>query len=166
MPSLSVSADPAQALPGAVVRFTVVVGNPTDIAVPPTTITTDLAVLAEFVSLATTRGDASYNAGRHAVSLHLQSVAPGETITLTIEVRLADTATAGTPVAAISTASVGGFNCARAATSVTITPAGIPVTGFGPGPAELMVLGTAGLGLLAALLLAGGVVLRRTARRN
>jgi len=166
VPSLALSADPAQALPGATVRFTAVVGNPTEIAVPPATITTDLAVLAEFVGVSASRGDTSYNAARHSVSLHFESLAPGETISLTIEVRLADTATAGDPIAAISTASVGGFNCARAVTSVTVTPAGIPVTGFGPGPVELMVMGTAGLGLLAGLLLAGGAVLRRTARRN
>jgi hypothetical protein len=98
--------------------------------------------------------------------LTVTGLAPGETVTLNIEVRLAATAPAGTQVAAITTANVAGFSCVQASTAVTITPAGIPVTGFGPGPVELAVLGGVGLGLLAGLLLLGRGLARWVARRR
>jgi hypothetical protein len=166
VPSLSMSAAPAQALPGATVRYTVELGNPSTTAIPSITTQTVLAAAAEFVSVSASQGEASYDAATHMVVLTVASLAPGQTITLTIEVLLSATATAGSQIPAITSANQAGFDCVRAATNVTLTPAGIPVTGFGPGPRELMVMGLGGLSALSVLLLAGWTVMRRTVRRS
>jgi hypothetical protein len=157
---------PPQARPGELIVYTVLLGNPRQAEIASVTTTTSLGALAEYVSANASQGTPSYDAGSHSVVLTVTGLAPGETVTLNIEVRLAATAPAGTQVAAITTANVAGFSCVQASTAVTITPAGIPVTGFGPGPVELAVLGGVGLGLLAGLLLLGRGLARWVARRR
>jgi hypothetical protein len=165
-PSLAMSAAPGQALPGSLVTYTLQIGNPSPSGIPSVTTTTGLAAAAEFVSVSTSQGQASYDAATHTVVFTITALAPGETVTLTIEVRLAATAPAGTQVTAITSATLAGVDCVQAATGVTITPAGIPVTGFGPGPRELMLMGLAALGGVGALLAAGWVIMRRAVRQR
>jgi hypothetical protein len=166
LPNLTMAASPAQGLPGGLLRFTVQVSNPHGGDIPAATIATELSSLAEFVGATATVGQAAYDPATRTVSLVLPALTPGQNVTLTIEVRVAANAPAGSQVTAASNAIVEGFSCLRSAASMTVTPAGIPVTGFGPGPQELMGLLLAGLGVAGAGLAAGWVVAGRVARRQ
>jgi hypothetical protein len=117
--------------------------------------------LAEYIDATATQGTPAFQAGANSINLLIGSLAPGQTVEFVIQVRLSATAAPGSLVTAAASTVQSGLTCRQASGAITITPAGIPVTGIGPGPREIAVMLTALLGLAALLGLGARVVLAR-----
>jgi hypothetical protein len=166
LPTLAISAAPAQGLPGGQSVLTVRASNPHTSDVSTLSLTTSLSPGATVVGARSNLGQPSFQPGGNSVTLVVDSLPAGQTVELVIDVRLADNVAPGGTVSASVNATVMGFACVQASTALTITPAGIPVTGAGPGWGELRVMLFAALTLAAGSLWAGRLVLRkRLARR-
>ena len=87
LPTLTVSAAPAQALPGAEVVYTVRVANPHAANLTQVSLATSFTGLAEFVSTTATQGQPLHSAGTNSVSLALASLGSGQSVEMTIRVR-------------------------------------------------------------------------------
>jgi hypothetical protein len=166
LPTLTVSADPGQALPGTEVAFTVVINNPHNVAITDVTVSTSLGALAEYLGASANQGQPAYQAGNNSIVLAVGTLAPGQTVQMTINARLAANAPASSRVNASASATVAGNTCLQAGAGVTITPAGIPVTGVGPGWEEMRVMLFGGLTLLGALVWVGRSAGRRLFARR
>jgi hypothetical protein len=164
LPTLSISASPAQGLPGTQSVFIVRASNPHTSEVNALSLTTSFTPGAEVTGARSNLGQPSFTPGGSSVTLGVGNLPAGQTVEIVIDVRLADNVAPGSTVAANVSANVVGYDCTQSSASVTITPLGIPVTGFGPGWAELRALLIGGLSLLALLLVAGFVVTNRAAR--
>jgi hypothetical protein len=161
LPTLSISWAPAQALPGTEAAFTVRVTNPHAFNVDQVSVSTSLAAMAQFVSATSTQGQPVFQAGNNSVVLDLGTLTAGQSVDVTVRVLLAANAPASSQVGVSSSVSVAGQTCLQAAGAVTITPAGIPVTGGGPGWEEIRVMLLAGLTLIVGAVWAGRQLLGR-----
>ena len=120
----------------------------------------------EYVSATSSQGQPSHQASNNSVALNLGTLAPGQTVEMNVRMRISATAAAGSAVTAVVGAGANSTDCVTAGVTVTITPAGIPVTGSGPGWNEIRMMLLAGLGLLAVVLVAGWSLSQRTAYRG
>ena len=166
LPTLGISAAPGQALPGTEVAYTLVLNNPHNAAVADVNLTASLSALAEYLGASANQGQPAYQAGSNSVVLAVGTLAPGQTVQMTINVRLAANAPASSRVNVSASATVAGNPCLQAGAGVTITPAGIPVTGVGPGWEELRVMLFGGLTLIGALVWVGRTAGRRLFARR
>jgi uncharacterized repeat protein (TIGR01451 family) len=165
-PTLTLTAFPAQALPGTEAAYTLLVSNPHTVDITQVTVSTSLSNLAQYVSATASQGQPVFQGDSNSVSLAIGTLVPGQTVQLVVRVRLSAEAPASSPVTASASAAVNGVTCIQASATVIVTPAGIPVTGGGPGWHEIRVMLLAGLSLAAGTLWAGRLVVRkRFARR-
>jgi hypothetical protein len=153
---------PSFVLNGSSVAYTAIVTNPHATDIPSVTLRTALAAAAQFAEATASQGQPAYDAASHSVITTIAPLGAGQTVVVTVFVRVS--APAGSQVAATTSAILDGFDCLSAATRVTIMPAGIPVTGVGPGPGELLVMRLVTVGGLGALLATGWMAARRTRR--
>jgi uncharacterized repeat protein (TIGR01451 family) len=158
---LTITSDPAGALPGQAVSYVVTVRNSGSADIPASTLVTTLPAVMTYGSAISEQGQAQYDPAGRTVTLSLTGLSAGQEVVLTIKATVAADARAGTPARASVDLLQNGASCFSASTATTVTPAGIPVTGSGPGVREIQLALITGLsGALAVLLTA-----RRLARR-
>jgi uncharacterized repeat protein (TIGR01451 family) len=155
---------PQQALPGQVVEFTMTIANPFGVTLSEVKVTNQLSALVEYVSSAAPKGTITHDAGTNVVTYVLDSMAPNESVVMSISGRVRAGAQAPGDVSNSAGICQAGGCCATASASALIVPAGIPVTGAGPSPVDLsrMLFGLLS-GLLASL--AGGWLVFQKGRR-
>jgi uncharacterized repeat protein (TIGR01451 family) len=161
-----VSSAPAQALPGTEVVFTVRLTNPHATELSQANVSAALPAGAVFVSATATQGQPVYQPATNSVDLTGLTLAASQSVDVSLRIQLPATAAAGSTLVVNAGAGVNGSSCVQASGAVTITPAGIPVTGIGPGWEDLRSMVLAGLGLLAVLLVAGWSVSQRVTSRR
>ena len=163
LPTLTMSAAPPQALPGTEGAYSVRLNNPHGTALNNVTINIALPALAQYLNATASAGTPI--AQGNGVSLALGSLPAGGVVEMTVRVLFAASAPASAPVTAGASVTVGAFTCLQGSATVTMTPAGIPVTGGGPGLAEIQVMAFTLAALVGGAVLAGRFVRARLARR-
>ncbi len=155
-PSLSKGANKTRAQVGEVVEFTITVTNPNNADFGGVTVTDALPPQVDYVSASTPLGAFSYDANSRTVTFNLGTLAPNQSVTLTIRARLNALAQ---PPAIID--NVAAMNNAITSNLVSIqtVPGELPLTGFAPAPIWL-------LALLAAFLPLYGYALWALARAS
>lgn len=157
---LTLASQPAHVLPGQAVNYVVTVRNTAASDVPASTLVVTLPSAVTFTSAASDAGQALFDPAARAATLNLSGLAGGQEVVLTVQTTTAASAPAGNAAQASVALLQNGVPCLTTSAGTTVMPAGIPVTGAGPGPRELqLMLGAGFSGALAVLWVA-----RRRAR--
>jgi uncharacterized repeat protein (TIGR01451 family) len=160
---LTLTSDRAQAVPGQAVTYIVRVRNTTTSDMAAMTVVTTLPAGVTVNAATSSQGQAQQNASAGTVTLALPSLAAGQEAVLTIQAQFPAGVAAGASAVARAQIVDVGAGCIEASTSTTIVPAGIPVTGGGPGLRELQLMLLAGLSGSLAVLWSSRQLIRRLA---
>ncbi len=155
--------NPALALPGETVVYTLTVTNPSSAPAIGVVVSDPVPAVLQIISASTTQG--TFTISGQTVIFDVGVVNPGQTITLTITARLRDDAPAPTDVTNTGELRHQTGNPRVSSALLRVTRGRLPSTGLPP--AEPINVGQAvGLLLVGVLLiLMGGLLLRRVSRR-
>jgi uncharacterized repeat protein (TIGR01451 family) len=147
---------------GDPVQFTIVVTNPNSVDVPNVVIGDPLPEVVDFVSAATPLGTYSYDAGAHALTFNVGTLAPNQVIHIVIQTRVNSRGQPPNQFRNVCRLTWDdGRTVETASDSVTIIPSGLPAAGQGPGWRELLTLFLVGLAAMGLPALGGALIVRR-----
>ncbi len=161
--NLTITVDRSQTRPGDVVVFTLTVSNPHPTDLTSVTVKQSLSSFANFQSATATRGQPVYDAQNRAVTLDIGTLPANQSVKLLVTAHVSAQAQAPGPVSSTGQACDSSGCCATASVSAAVMPAGIPVTGAGPGWREIATM-LAALGAILVIAAGAGVLVRRMRR--
>jgi uncharacterized repeat protein (TIGR01451 family) len=166
LPTITITVDRRQKLPGELVVFTATVKNPHQNVLSGVIVTETLSSLIEYQGATATKGQPVYDSQTRVVTLDIGTLAAGQSVVLVVTGRVSAQAKALNQVTSITQVCQAGGCCSTAGATANVIPAGIPVTGDGPGGQEISVILLAALGAAMVMLSGVGAVVRHGRRRR
>ena len=124
-PLVTKAVNPPFALPGELATWTITISNPSSLAIANVSLTDSVPDVVQIESVNATAGNISFNG--QVVSFNIASLAPGQTITITIVTRVR--ANASLPFVAINTAQLTSSSGSATASATLTGVSELPATG-------------------------------------
>jgi uncharacterized repeat protein (TIGR01451 family) len=154
-----------QATPGDPAEFVVTVANPNSIEIPNVAVSDPLPALVIFVSAAASQGALTYDAGSHAVTVDIGTLAPGQVVEIRIQTRVSEQAQPPDEIRNVARLLRNGVPAGESGPSITVViPKTLPAAGEGPGPDEIISMVIVGVAVGILVFIIVWIILRRNRR--